>query len=312
MDDPRTIIIKSLDIHSCRVELSDSPIVLLCGGRVPQKDHPEDPEPPLASFRHALTRANSSYELFRPEEITTWQSDGVYKNLMDFEADLANICTLVVIVLESAGAIAELGAFSQLPELSKKIIAIKSNEFTGDPSFISLGILRYIAEAHQSSVKTYPWEVAHPHTISNEVIDDAANDIKDELDRLKKSHVFKINNGAHVITLICSLIVLFVALKESEILQYLNQLNISTGKPELRRMLFLLEKFNLVKRIEYSDSSFYIKGKDDHHGLRLAFTEGSTIDRLRISMDCMEFYNSSNSDRHRSRVIKISIDGGIE
>lgn len=312
MDDPRNIILTNLDITSCRIEFSSSPIVLLCGGKVKEKERPGDPDPEISSFRHAIACAQTAYELFRPEEITNWQSDAVYKNLMDFEADLASICSLVVIVLESPGAIAELGAFSQLPDLSRKIIVIKSNKYTEAPSFINLGILRHIKEAQPTSVKTYPWDIESPTEISTEVVEDAISDIQDELSSLKKSEVFRINNQSHVVALICELISLFVALKESELHKYLSELGIVITKEKLRSKLFLLEKFCLVRREEYSDSTFYLNGRDSHHKLRLSFSNGYHIDDLRIPLECIEYYNGSSKNRHRSRVIKKSIKGGSQ
>lgn len=309
MDDPRTTIIKDLDLSSCRVVRSESPIVLLCGGKVPLKERADDPDPPNASLRHALTRSNTAYELFRPEEITSWQADGVFNNLVDFENDLASICTLVVIVLESAGAIAELGAFSQLPDLRKKILAIKSKSFDDD-SFINLGILRHIAEAKRSSVRTYPWSVDTPGTITTEVIDDATNDIKDELSRLQKTEVFRLNDRAHTVALIWNLIRLFVALKESEILKYLAELGLAFTRHELRRILFLLQEFKLIHREEYSDSVFYLEGRDKHHHLRTSFQSTTqSRDDLRIRMECTNYYKISTKEKHRLRVIQRLVGG---
>ena len=309
MDDPRTKTLERLDLISCRVEFSSLPIVLLCGGKVSMKERPNDPDPAISSLRHAITLTATSFELFRPEEITSWQSDAVFKNLIDFEEDLASICSLVVIVLESPGSIAELGAFSQLPDLSRKLIVIKSDQYTEDPSFINLGILRHIREAHDSSVKTYPWNIERPSEINPEVIEDAINDIQDELSGLKKSEVFKADNNAHIVVLICEIVNLFVALKESEIHKYLSDAGIEITKDELRSKLFLLENFRRVTRAEYSDSTFYMSGRETHHRLRLTPKEGCHIDALRIPIDCIEYYNQSTKERHRSRVIKQSIKG---
>lgn len=309
MDDPRNTILENLDFPSCRVEFCESPIVLLCGGKVKIKERANDPDPPIASFRHAITKSNASYEFFRPEEITDWQSDGIYKNLMDFEEDLSGVCSLVVIILESAGAIAELGAFSQLPDLSKRLIVIRSNEHAGPSSFINLGILRYISEAHESSVKTYPWVIGQAESITSEVVEDVISDIKDELSSLKKTEVIRIEQNSHVMVVICELIRLFVALKETEICTYLHILGADLSRSELKRKLFLLKKFKLICLAEYSDAKFYLSGSHVFHRLRLSFNEGYQIDALRIPVECSEYYNSKN-DRHRIRVVSNATEGG--
>ena len=118
LDDPRLVFLNRINLGNSRVVFMDDHIVLLCGGKVALKDRPEDPDPPTSSLRHAIIRSDTAYETYRPEEITDWHADGLFRNLMDFEQELAGICSLVVVILESAGAIAELSAFSQLPELT--------------------------------------------------------------------------------------------------------------------------------------------------------------------------------------------------
>jgi hypothetical protein len=301
--DPRPLLLSNIEIHGSRVEFAEAPIVLLCGGLVPIKDHPDDPNLPIASMRHAITQANTSYEIFRPEEIQAWQNDGIYKNLMDFEADLASICSLVVIILESAGSLVELGAFSQLPDLSKNIIAITSSSFENDGSFINLGILRFIAENHRSSVKRYPWDILQPQQLTTEIIQDVISDIEDELTGLGSSQVLKPTQSSHMIVLICEIVRLFKALKEHEILGYLNTLGCGLTKDQLKRKLFLLEQFKLLKKEVYSDSIFYMRGAETYHKLRLALKAESGADALRIEMECLAYYNSDSKHRHRVRAI---------
>jgi hypothetical protein len=309
LQDPRSILLLKIDIEACKVELSDTPIVLLCGGRVKLKDTPDEPTPPIASLRHAVTNTNTSYEIFRPEEIDSWQSDGIFKNLMSFETDLASICSLVVIILESSGSLAELGAFSQLSDLSKKIIAIRSKEFEEAPSFINLGILRHLTENNIKSVKSYPWDINNPTSITTDVINDVVFDIQEGLDQLTKSSKLKLNNGAHIITLICEIIELFSALKENEIHEYLELLGVEISRESLRRKLFLLKEFRLIKIESYSDASFYMRSKEKYNRIRLALKEGENTDVLRINMECIKYYNTEPKQRNRKRAIAQSLQG---
>ena len=315
LQDPRTILLTKIDVSNSRVEFSDTPIVLLCGGTVKVKERPEDMDPPIGSLRDAITRSHTPYEIFRPEEIASWQSDGVFKDLMSFEADLASICSLVVIILESAGSLVELGAFSQLPDLSKKIIAIRSSDFRDDISFINLGILRYIADGHHSGVKSYPWTISQPSSITPEVIEDVVSDIKDELNALKQSQVLKTTLPSHIVVLICELVKLFTALKEHEILEYLTLLHVDVTKEQLRRKLFLLEEFKLIKKEQYSDSIFYMRSIEPYHKLRWAYRKDSLSksdthqDTLRIEVECIDYYNKDPKHRHRVRAIKQAEQG---
>ena len=208
--DPRQRILAEIDLENSKIFFSKKPIVLLCGGHVPEKAHADAPDPAVKSLRDAVTRRvvymMSPPYIFRPEEIKSWQEDGIFKNLMDFESDLASICSLVAIVVESEGSIAELGAFSQLPDLRKKLIVFVSEEFAEKSSFINFGILRYIREDHETGVRVYPWKVTCPLEISVDVVDDVIEDIQSELDDLKKSQSFSKKNDVHLIALVYELI----------------------------------------------------------------------------------------------------------
>lgn len=309
LQDPRPTLLSIIDKEACSVEFSGIPIVLLCGGFVEIKDRHDDPDPPIRSLRHAVIHSDTSYETFIPENIKSWQSDGVFKNLMSFEEDLASICSLVVVILESYGSLAELGAFFQHPDLSHKILVIKSSDFQNQTSFIDLGILRHIEAIAEndnsiiSSVKNYPWNIKDPTSISAEVVDDVITDIQEELNRLPRRPTLNLSNKSHVIVFMCEIIELFSALKEHEIREYLDLVGVTITKEELKRKLFLLEKFRLIKKEGYSDASFYMRSKEKHHRLRLALREGSNKDALRIKMECIEYYNKDPKQRNRIRTI---------
>lgn len=296
--DPRTAFLNKLDIDACRVEFSSAPVVLLCGGQV-EFNAPPGTSP--KSLRHAIATSPTDFELFRPEEITGWQADGVFSDLMSFERELASICSLVVIILESEGSLVELGAFSQLSELSEKIIAIRSSHYANHDSFINLGILRFITAKKKSSVKSYPWEIKKPGAISAEITQDVITDIKEELSKQPQSQSLKLTKNSHVIALICELVRLFIALKEHEIFDFLLLAGASITKDQLRGQLFLLTEFRLIKKQEYSDAVFYMRSDEPYHKLRIAMKDKTLqIDQLRLETQFSEYY-LENSDKHRNR-----------
>ncbi len=302
--DLRKIILEDLDPSTSRVEFTTKPIVLLCGGHVPEKKAPGDPDPVDKSIRHRIVKSFPEFEIFRPEEIDNWQVDGIFKNLMDFESDLANICSLVVIILESAGAIAELGAFSQLEDFKKKLVIFVSDEHADMNSFINLGILRFISRDHESGVRRHPWSSATPANAPEDVVQDIIDDIQDELDNLHKSQTLKISNGAHIMIVICELVRLFIALKDSEIVEALQLLGNDIKKEDVRRKLFLLERLEFIKTISHSDSKFYASNKYNLHSLRFALKSQKKYDPIGLRLDLLDYYQKTKSERNRARAIQ--------
>lgn len=305
--DPRHRILADVDLNESKIHFSKNPIVLLCGGYVPEKEHPDADDPPIHSLRDALKRKSLSMmkspHIFRPEEITSWHEDGVFSNLMDFEADLAGICSLVAIAVESEGSIAELGAFSQLPDFQKKLIVFVPEEYAGAKSFINLGILRHIKEKHGTGVKIYPWSPKLPREIPEHVITDVMEDISSEIEGLRKTQAFSLENNIHLIVLIYEMIRSFVALKESEISDAIRGLGRELHRDDVRRKIFLLQEFELIKKIEYSDSTFYACDDDSFHTLRFALKSGGAVDTLRLRLECVDYYKATASERNRHRAI---------
>lgn len=315
MQDPRLEFLESIVLERMKVELSGSPIVLLCGGLVPIKEGADDDDPPIVSLRQAISLGYPSFEFVRPEEITDWQIDGTYENLMDFERDLAGVCSLVVIVLESPGAIAELGAFSQLEDLRHRLLVFISSDFHNDDSFIRLGILRHIESAKEGSVRAYSWgapsERGGSLEVASDILNDMLKDIQDQIDSLSKREAFKKDNNSHAMALICQLLSVFIALKIGELSEYLSTLGVVLTEAQLKRKLFILERFKIIKKGKYSDSTYYAPTEVSFHSVTLSHRGGKPVDSLRVTASCSDFYKTTK-DRHRVGFLKemAAGDGG--
>lgn len=74
-----------------------------------------------------------------------YQKNSKTKNSLDFEHALSAISEKIIIILESSGAICELGAFSN-DILRHKLIVINDKNFQHAPSFINTGPLAAIKE----------------------------------------------------------------------------------------------------------------------------------------------------------------------
>ncbi|WP_152529086.1 retron St85 family effector protein [Stutzerimonas azotifigens] len=121
VEDKRIEHLQRINLDSSRVDLS-SPIVFLCGGEVDARN------PYGSSVRDGvlshLGSQRPSWSLILAEHFKDWVADSVYHDLVTFEDDLASISSLVVLILESPGALTELGLFARHDYLSKKLHVI--------------------------------------------------------------------------------------------------------------------------------------------------------------------------------------------
>lgn len=99
------------------------------------------------NLKNELARWRYIYwiDIYYPEQLfeELMKSSGNF-DLLSLENLLAKSVHAIVIILESPGAIAELGAFTNHPELKDKLIVIVDKKYSKAKSFISLGPIRYL------------------------------------------------------------------------------------------------------------------------------------------------------------------------
>lgn len=100
--------------------------------------------------------AGKVIDIYYPEEIFEglWLPP-IKLDLLSLETLLANSVHSVVIVLEGAGAIAELGAFAMHKQLCNKLIVVVNRKYWTKKSFIMQGPIRYLREHTRSKVLSY-------------------------------------------------------------------------------------------------------------------------------------------------------------
>lgn len=96
--------------------------------------------------------AESAQQLYR---------DSGYNDLISFEEDIARIASVVLVVSESAGSLAELGAFCSNPVISPVLRVIISEHNFSQESFIRWGPVERVRILGRDRVGVFPWIVAN-------------------------------------------------------------------------------------------------------------------------------------------------------
>jgi hypothetical protein len=90
-----------------------------------------------------------------------------YKDLISFEEDIARIASLVLVIPESPGSLAELGAFATNEIIRRALCVIMQERFENDESFIRLGPIEHIIQNQgRDFVGVYPWRVDSARILS--------------------------------------------------------------------------------------------------------------------------------------------------
>lgn len=93
------------------------------------------------------------YDVLYPEELfDELMGSHPNRDLLSLENMLADSAHAIIIVVESPGAIAELGAFANSERLRPKLVAVVDKKYRGDRSFIMLGPLAQLRNVRRGAV----------------------------------------------------------------------------------------------------------------------------------------------------------------
>lgn len=132
--------------------------IFLCGGFANDTS-----KPPFYSLRHYLLQHKSftkwlSAYLVLAEDAQNIFNDRYYDDLISFEEDIARAATLIGVIAESPGSLAELGAFASIPNIAQTTCTIQQREFEAARSFITLGPIKRLVNDYPGSVAYFPWK----------------------------------------------------------------------------------------------------------------------------------------------------------
>lgn len=302
--DPRDEFVERLDLTKIRVRAFEG-FVFLCGG-------PKENDPfPLRSVRHMLYNELTSgrhsgvaARLKLAEDIQDWFRDGNYRDLLTFEEHLGGLSAVIVLVVESAGAIAELGAFSMSDVFLERLLVLVASQHYESDSFIKLGPIKRIENFHEESVLVYDWHERPNGGRAVEAYDNMRPHMAEIVEAIKgftapsrAERVFRKDEPSHAMFLICELCDLFGALNQTEIGGYLEALDITLEIEVTERYLFLLNKCGLLDVKKQGHGRYYY-APEWKSRISFGFLPGGHIDKDRVRVDVASYYEREMSSRH--------------
>lgn len=297
-DDKRKAHLSRISLENSRVDLS-SPIVFLCGGLVNIKSVD------ACSVRDVLVRyvkskgCNLTDQFTLAEDFKDWIHDSVYNDLLVFENDIAQISSLIVIILESPGALAELGLFVRNDLLNKKLVVFVNEKHYEKNSFISLGPIRYLKKVKSKPVYAYPWNFSKLEDSLVDSLPEMHEDLLSAMEGLDKSEEFDSNNDGHISFVLYEFIRIYEALKFKELESFANSVGLIINRTKLKRLLFLLTKFELISTGSRGNVEYYYSISIVN---KIHF--GGHFDRNAARISAMQFYASDKNESKRINFIK--------
>ncbi len=298
------LFFQKADLGGARVSRK-SPSVFVCGGLVDIRT------PYTCSVRELFFESITQLgheELhdycIRAETFIDYKDNGKYRNLSEFENDLAHFASLLIIFLESAGSIVELGLFCNGEGLREKLLVFVNQDHYEKDSFIKHGPLESLKQENESSVLVYPWDMQNPGEMSKKVIAFIFQDILETISKLPKYEKFVINNPGHQALLIYECIRLYRALRLTEIQKLIGSLGISLNDRRIKNLIYLLNMSRLVDVKSLGKDTFYFALRDEKKVLLTSKSKGLPFDYEGIRISASVYYYENSSERLRQHIIE--------
>lgn len=272
---------ESVSPEKTRIE-SLSPLILVFGGSASIANKYASCRSVFLNWAH-----ESGYELakflIKPEDYPEWNQFEGYDNLVDFERDAGCLSRGILLFSECEGALAELGAFCMDEVLCERLLVVVEKSHYQASSFIKLGPIRRIEEAHSSEAICVVDGIKNTKAFETEVagVGDA---LKVKVNTLPKTHRFDSSKTRDQFLIIADLIELFGALTKKEVEELLSFMGISHEPKRLKRMLNLLILLGLVVQSEHLTQRYLVPPKERSQFLDYAAYGESKFERSRFKL----------------------------
>lgn len=256
---------EDLDGEKIHVQAA-SDVIFLCGGPFSKIS---DPTP--LSLRDAFLKILDykplrNRDLIQAEDITQAQPFfDSYDNILEFEADLAQIVELILLFCESEGSLAELGAFAMIDEIAQRLFVVVRQKHWKQDSFIKLGPLRLIERKYgrefiyvveDDDVGLVDRSAARVDKNALGLLLEGPLNIR--LQRPKDPTTFDPKRSGHVIKLVVGLVQEYGALEIKEIQHLLTLLNAARTPQEIQGYLLCATSVGWLDKVSKGPTDYFV------------------------------------------------------
>jgi hypothetical protein len=302
----KDILFSKIDLPASRLKPYEG-FIFLCGGptdvRSVQPISIRD-----AIYRELVKHDNIERRIRVAEHYKDWSHESIYRDLVSFERHLAELSSVIVLVLESPGSIAEFGLFSVIAEFRSKLLVFIETDHYASPSFIKLGLVDFLEKVHDNTVECHRWMIDIGSGSKGTKIFDSntAEELQPELaeailERVRKptaERAFQPSSWLDNALLLCDFLNLYSALTLREIKSLFDGFEYMKQESELKQLLFILEKVELLAMEPNGNQRFYVSIEPKQF-FRFHLRDNS-FDLSRFRTDVLAHYERSDKKRFRA------------
>lgn len=185
-----------LDRNTLRVRRPDH-VIFLCGGLISE----DADETKAASVRDYIYRLRQGQKRLKgrivlAETAQQLYRDSSYGDLISFEEDVARISSIVLVISESPGSLAELGAFASEKVIRDALRIIMSEDHAASESFVRYGPVKRVENIDRERIGIFPWRchAKNGHLVKSSInphYNELISFINDCVDDISESHLYR-------------------------------------------------------------------------------------------------------------------------
>lgn len=298
----RNVLLTKIDLSASRLKPYQG-FIFLCGG--PTDIRSAKP----VSIRDAIHRELVKHRdidgrIRVAEDYKDWSHEAIYRDLVSFERHLAELSSVIVLVLESPGSIAELGLFSVIDEFKRKLLVFVETDHYQSDSFIRLGPIDYLEKVHENTAECHRWMLgsgrlaAFDPAAAEQLQPELAEAVRNRAANPTPERNFDPRIWLDGALLVCDMLGLCSALTLRELRQLLGDLGCTRTETEVKQLVFLLQRVGLIAMEPKGDQRFYVGIEDKQH-VHFALRD-RTFDAMRFRSDLLAHYEKEDRKRFRA------------
>ena len=239
---------------------SDSNIILVCGAATPKQGQSHR-DILLAYGEKNLRR----YKFYQAEKAFEALGSLEKKDLLSLEGEFSKYTDCIIIILESQGAFAELGAFAMKDEIAEILLLVNEKKYEKEKSFINLGPITKTDSSSKFGKCIYI-DFDRLLLSAGEIEKRLNSEFKRLSNKFYNLSTFEdLKEQNHKIKMLfyCDLIALFSPISQFEFICILRGIYGDENSFTTRIELGMLEALNLIKKQKLGQESIYCRSLND-------------------------------------------------
>jgi hypothetical protein len=255
------------DLDFAKLRLArPSKFVFLCGGTIASNGSTTP-----VSLRDYLYRIRQLSRRIRGEVVLAEKANQLYRDthysdLISFEEDIARIAAVVLVIAESPGSLAELGAFASNETIRKALRIIMRTGHFEQESFIRYGPVQRSKNDGVDFVGVYPWETRATNNVVLISVKPHYSEmikfVNGHLDAASKTTQFKPTDDTSLFYIIYWVIYLSLAISFAPLANILQILLPTIEHREIRNKIYCMKLAGWIDEFPYSGKSYYFTNGD--------------------------------------------------